>query len=92
MAAEPIVDYVLPDHALAELARREMKEQEIDLMLLRNPGQRLELRPGRVVLQSKCRKGRTEYLLRVCVDVDRTPCEVVTAYRTSKIEKYWRGK
>ena len=29
-----------------------------------------------------------EYLLRVFVDVDRTPAEVVTVYRTSKIEKY----
>jgi len=28
------------------------------------------------------------YLVRVFVDVDRTPEEVVTAYRTSKIEKY----
>jgi len=24
------------------------------------------------------------------VDVDRSPAEVVTAYRTSKIDKYWR--
>lgn len=30
------------------------------------------------------------YLIRVVVDVDRAPCEVVTAYRTSKVDKYWR--
>jgi hypothetical protein len=30
------------------------------------------------------------YLLRVFVDIDRRPAEVVTAYRTSRIEKYWR--
>ena len=30
------------------------------------------------------------YLLRVVVDVDRDPPEVVTVYRTSKVEKYWR--
>jgi hypothetical protein len=29
------------------------------------------------------------YLVRVFVDVDRDPAEVVTAYRTSKISKYW---
>jgi len=29
-------------------------------------------------------------MVRVVVDVDREPNEVVTAYRTSKIEKYWR--
>ena len=27
---------------------------------------------------------------RVFVDVDRDPPEVVTVYRTSKLEKYWR--
>ena len=30
-----------------------------------------------------------QYLVRVFVDLDRHPAEVVTAYRTSKIEKYW---
>jgi len=30
------------------------------------------------------------YLLRVFVDVDRVPPEVVTVYRTSKLPKYWR--
>ncbi|GAG48402.1 unnamed protein product, partial [marine sediment metagenome] len=29
------------------------------------------------------------YLIRVFVDGDRKPAEVVTAYRTSKIDKYW---
>jgi hypothetical protein len=29
-------------------------------------------------------------LVRVFVDVDRKPAEVVTAYRTSRIAKYWR--
>jgi hypothetical protein len=30
------------------------------------------------------------YLIRVLVDVDRRPAEVVTVYRTGRIEKYWR--
>jgi hypothetical protein len=29
-----------------------------------------------------------DHLIRVFVDVDRTPPEIVTAYRTSQIEKY----
>jgi hypothetical protein len=32
-----------------------------------------------------------EYLIRVFVDVDCDPAEVVTVYRTTKIEKYWRA-
>lgn len=31
------------------------------------------------------------FLVRVVVDVDRQPAEVVTAYRTTKIAKYWEG-
>jgi hypothetical protein len=31
------------------------------------------------------------YLVRVIVDVDRQPAEVVTVYRTSRIAKYWRA-
>jgi hypothetical protein len=30
------------------------------------------------------------FLLRVFVDVERRPAEVITAYRTSKVAKYWR--
>ena len=52
MAADPIVDYVLTDHAIRELRRRGLAEQDID-GVLKNPGQRLDVRLGRVVLQSK---------------------------------------
>jgi hypothetical protein len=46
-------------------------------------------RPGREVLESRLELEGKRYLLRVFVDVDRSPAEVVTAYRTSKIAKYW---
>ncbi len=82
---------ILTDHAVIELSRRGLEQRDIDAVL-RNPEQRLDLRPGRVVLQSKYLEGGTEYLLRVFVDIDRTPAEVVTAYRTSKIAKYWRDE
>lgn len=89
MAAEPITDYVFTDHATAELERRGLNRQVIESILV-NPGQRLEVRVGRVVLQSRVQESGSEYLVRVFVDVDRAPAEVVTAYRTSKISKYWR--
>jgi hypothetical protein len=45
------------------------------------------------VYQSRIEAGKPpqKYLLRVFVDVDREPPDVVTAYRTSKIDKYWRA-
>ena len=56
------------------------------------PEQRHRVRPGREVLQSRVTFGDKTYLVRVFVDVDRKPAEVVTAYRTSKIAKYWRAE
>lgn len=88
-AAEPMVDYVLTAHARAEMARRGLDEHMIREVLER-PEQRLPVRPGRDVLQARRAIGGVTYLIRVFVDVDRSPAEVVTAYRTSKIEKYWR--
>ncbi|MBI5636901.1 MAG: DUF4258 domain-containing protein [Nitrospinae bacterium] len=60
--------------------------------VLRVPGQVLEARKGRKVFQSMVSfpPESKEYLVRVFVDVDRNPAEVVTAYRTSHVEKYWR--
>jgi hypothetical protein len=34
----------------------------------------------------------TMYLVRVVVDVDRRPAEVVTAYRTTRLSRYWRDE
>jgi hypothetical protein len=47
---------------------------------------------GRVIFQSRLGLGRPArtYLVRIVVDVDRRPAEVVTVYRTTKIAKYWR--
>jgi hypothetical protein len=44
------------------------------------------VRPGREVWQSVLASG---HLLRVFIDIDRIPCEIVTVYRTSKVAKYW---
>ena len=32
------------------------------------------------------------YLLRVVVDIDGLPPRVVTVYRTTKLDKYWRNE
>jgi len=58
------------------------------------PDQRHPDRPGRDVFQRRlpCGDPGRDYLARVFVDMDRTPAEVVTAYRTSKIDKYWRAE
>jgi hypothetical protein len=62
--------------------------------VLTNPEQTETVREGRPVYQSRLPSGAppATYLLRVLVDIDRTPPEVVTVYRTSKVAKYWRAE
>lgn len=85
-------EYVLTPHAKFEMERRGLSEETIR-EVLGNPGQRYNLRPGRDVFQSKITDTSTgeSFLVRVFVDMDRIPPEVVTVYKTSKIGKYWRS-
>ncbi len=91
MQATPLVGYVFTEHALAEMGRRELS-QELIAEVLAGPTQRFEDRSGRDVFQSLVSAGKPprQYVVRVFVDVGRRPAEVVTAYRSSKIAKYWR--
>jgi len=88
---DPVADYVISEHARFEMNRRGLTEDAVRLVLS-SPEQRIDIRPGRVVFQSRITMDEPAktYLVRVLVDIDREPAEVVTAYRTSKISKYWR--
>ncbi len=89
--AKPLKEFVITEHAAFELHRRGITRETIQ-QVLGAPEQRYEVRAGRDVLQGRTSHGDPPktYLVRVFVDVDREPAEVVAAYRTSKISKYWR--
>ena len=91
MPCQALRSYVVTDHARLEMQRRNITEAEIAAVLAA-PEQYQEVRPGRCVYQSRVTaEGTTRvYLLRVFVDTGREPPQVVTAYRTSKVGKYWR--
>lgn len=88
---EPIHDFIFTDHALSEMARRQISEEDVKSVLA-YPEQTEMVREGRAVYQSRLGMGEPPktYLVRVFVDIDPSPPYVVTVYRTSKIEKYWR--
>jgi hypothetical protein len=86
---EAIVNFTITEHALQEMRRRGISPDLVK-SVLRSPQQRESVRTGRDVLQARVREQGKEYLIRVFIDIDRTPAEVVTAYKTSKIPKYWR--
>ncbi len=74
---------VITDHAMKQMAKRGISQSEV-LRVLASAEEVIPIRSGRIVVQGR----EEQYLLRVFVDVDRVPPEVVTAYRTSKIGKY----
>ena len=90
-SVEPIREFIFTDHALSEMARRQIPQKDVKAVLAK-PEQVEMVREGRAVYQSRLEMGRPPktYLLRVFVDIDIELPYVVTVYRTSKIEKYWR--
>lgn len=86
----PILDARLTDHARLEMYRRQITEEQVACVLANPQGVEV-VRMGRRAYQSVMKIGEMDraYLVRVIVDVDETPKVVVTAYRTSKISKYW---
>jgi hypothetical protein len=75
--------FLFTEHALEQMAKRGLSELEVRQILVA-PESIMPVREGRVVAQAMLE----DYLVRVFVDVDRHPFEVVTAYRTSKIDRY----
>jgi hypothetical protein len=91
--ARPIRDYVLTPHLCEKAALRGIP---LDLVrdVLAGPDQRFVVRLRRIVVQSRCEVcgPNKVYFIRVVVDVDRKPADVVTLYLTSRIAKYWESK
>ena len=89
----PVTTYRLTDHAQLQMARRQISAAEV-ARVLAAPEQTEYVREGRAVYQSRIELGEPPktYLLRVVVDIDRQPPEVVTVYRSSKVQKYWRSE
>lgn len=82
-------EYILKDHVLQEMEKRDIPP-ELVKSVLNNPEQIVSGYNNRKVYQSRLDFGDgKEYLLRLIVESDREPIEVITAYRTSKINKYW---
>jgi len=73
------------------MVRRKITQEDVRIVLA-NPEQMEMVREGRAVYQAKLEMDEPPktYILRVFIDVDRKPPYIVTVYRTSKIEKYWR--
>jgi hypothetical protein len=83
---EPVLEFVITAHAAFEMGRRQIDAETVR-RVLQAPEQRQSVRTGRDILQSAIESSGKTYLVRIVVDIDRHPAEVVTAYRTSKLSK-----
>lgn len=90
-----VADYQISDHARFEMARRGISEKVLQTMLAK-PEQVIETPSGRKVLQGRIQfpgvAGGKLCLVRVVVDPTKEPPLVITVYRTSKLQKYWRAE
>jgi len=75
-------------HARFEMRRRGIQRSEVE-QVVRSPEQVLPSRKGRQIYQSRA-GSRGGLLLRVVVKEVASAYHVVTAYKTSKIAKYWK--
>ena len=81
---------VLAEHARTQAVRRRLTEAMV-LEVAQSPEQRIAVRPGREIRQTRIAMpaGGKLYLVRLVVDIGPGEEMVVTVYRTSKIDKYW---
>lgn len=78
---------VISDHCLLQLAARGLDLAELKLVLDAHD-EALATTPERVILHKLVVNKARPYLWRVVMDVESEPPRVITAYITSKIEKY----
>lgn len=85
MPAKPIR---ISSHARFEMRRRGIGRAEV-VRMIRNPGQILPSVKGRSIFQGLIGLAG-KFLLRVIIAEDAQAYNVVTAYKTNKIAKYWK--
>ena len=81
--------FVFSKHVLEELHERNIPRELVE-RVLQSPQQKVAEVENVTCYQSRVDMNEKQYLLRVMVNETTTPAKVVTAYRTSKITKYWR--
>ncbi|MBF0635373.1 MAG: DUF4258 domain-containing protein [Nitrospinae bacterium] len=84
------MEFKFSKHALEEATRRDISLDSIEAVL-RNPQQIVTEYGGKNAYQAKIESASGKMkLLRVIVDDVKRPPVVITVYRTSRINKYWR--
>ncbi|MBC7652065.1 MAG: DUF4258 domain-containing protein [Deinococcales bacterium] len=78
--------YQFSIHSLEQLAKRNIT-QEMALWIIENPTE-ITVEEGVTAYQNIILENNKTYLIRVFVNESKTPPLIITAYKTSKIQKY----
>lgn len=81
--------FYITAHAHEEMNRRQISIDAV-WACLKKPDQIIDSQESRVIYQSKIKSGEKYFLLRIIIEKQASPERVITVYRTSKIEKYWK--
>jgi hypothetical protein len=76
----------------SQINRRKIEIEDVE-RLINDPPQKLPSKKNRIIIQGKYldKNNNKEMLLRIIGEELESSFYVITAYRTSKIEKYWKG-
>jgi len=77
-------------HAEATLQEREIAKETVE-ELIRDPQQVIKGKGNKQIVQGIMNRANQEFLLRVVYIEAAGTMKVITAYWTSKIDKYWEG-
>jgi hypothetical protein len=82
---------VFSEHALFEMEFRKIDKEEVE-RLIEHPMQKLPAKKNRIIMQKRYIDDmkHKEMLLRVIGEELENTFHVITVYKTSKIEKYWK--
>ena len=77
-------------HAEGTLEEREIAKETVE-ELIRKPQQVIKGKGNKQIVQGIMKRENQEFLLRVVYIETEATMKVITAYWTSKIDKYWEG-
>lgn len=85
------MEIIFTEHALFEIQRRQISKQDVE-DLIKLPVQQIKTEEGNFIFQKKYfdTVEHKEMLLRVIGKENKQGFIIITAYKTSKISKYWK--
>lgn len=87
------MNIIFSEHAIFEMNRRKIKKEDIE-RLIKNPPEKYTAKKNRIIIQGKYLDidQNKEMLIRIVGEELERSFYVITTYKTSKIDKYWKGK